>query len=98
MTGSPPIHLTTVPALLYVEPGEEAQAQLIGRMGTGLLLTYSLDLFHSVNIASGAFSIPCGGVWYENGRPVGSVSQATVTGNVKDLFLEHRGRGARPGF
>jgi PmbA protein len=86
MTGSPPIHLTTVPALLYVEPGEETQAQLIGRMGTGLLLTYSLDLFHSVNIASGAFSIPCGGVWYENGRPVGSVSQATVAGNVKDLL------------
>ena len=86
MTGSMPIALTTVPAILYVEPGTQTQDALIQTMGTGILLTYSLDLFHSVNAVSGEFSIPCGGVYYRNGQPVGSVSQLTMAGNLRDLF------------
>ncbi|HRX08044.1 MAG TPA: metallopeptidase TldD-related protein [Candidatus Limiplasma sp.] len=86
MTGSMPIALTTVPAILYVEPGAQTQDALIQSMGTGILLTYSLDLFHSVNVVSGEFSIPCGGVYYRDGHPVGSLSQLTVAGNLRDLF------------
>ena len=88
MTGTPPITLTTVPAIFYVEPGRETKESLIQSMGTGLVLTYSLDLFHSVNVVSGEFSIPCGGVYVKNGKPVGSVSQMTVAGNLKDLFSQ----------
>ncbi len=86
MTGSLPIKITTVPAILYAEPGDFSQEKLIERMGTGFLLTYSLDLFHSVNVASGEFSIPCGGVYYNKGKPIGSVSQMSAAGNIKDLF------------
>lgn len=86
MTGDLPITITTVPALIYVKPGEETVSQLVSAMGTGLLLTYSLDLYHSVNLASGEFSIPCGGVYYENGRPAGAVSQMTVAGNLRELW------------
>ena len=86
MTGNVPISLTTVPGLFYVKPGEQTEASLLNEMKNGLYLTYSLDLFHSVNIASGEFSVPCGGVYYENGRPVGSVSQITVAGRLPELF------------
>ena len=55
-------------------------------MKTGLVLTYSLDLFHSVSIASGAFSVPCGGYYVKDGIAVGSVSQMTVAGTLRELF------------
>ena len=86
MTGNVPISLTTVPGMIYVKPGARTEAELLEQLHTGLYLTYSLDLFHSVNIASGEFSVPCGGVIYENGRPVGSVSQITVAGRLPELF------------
>lgn len=86
MTGSTPVQLVTVPGIFYVEPGEHSIEKLVSRMDTGLLLTYSLDLFHSVNITSGDFSIPCGGVYYEHGRPLGAVTQTVMAGNIKELL------------
>lgn len=88
MTGDVPIALTTVPALIYVEPGNRGPEALVERMGDGLLLTYSLDLYHSVNVASGEFSVPCGGVLYKEGKPVGSVSQITMAGNLRALWAQ----------
>ncbi len=87
MTGNVPIALTTVPGLFFLKPdAQNTQGQLIKRMGTGFVLTYSLDLFHSVNIASGQFSVPCGGYFVQNGETAGSVSQMTVAGSLRDLF------------
>lgn len=87
MTGNVPIALTTVPGLFFLKPdARNSQGQLIKRMGTGFVLTYSLDLFHSVNIASGQFSVPCGGYFVQNGETAGSVSQMTVAGSLRDLF------------
>ncbi len=98
MTGDLPITLTTVPALIYFKPEDVARAQLISRMNTGLLLTYSLDLFHSINVASGAFSIPCGGVYYENGRPIGTISQMTMVGSLNELWTNIEAVGSDLGF
>ena len=82
-----PIALTTVPGLFYLRPDERnTQKQLMERMDTGFVLTYSLDLFHSVNIASGLFSVPCGGYFLRHGEKVGSVSQMTVAGSLRELF------------
>jgi len=87
MTGNVPIALATVPGLFYLKPNpQNTQSELIVRMDTGFVLTYSLDLFHSVNIASGLFSVPCGGYFVRNGTPVGSVSQMTVAGHLRELF------------
>lgn len=87
MTGNVPIALTTVPGLFYLRPdARNAQERLVKRMNTGFVLTYSLDLFHSVNIASGLFSIPCGGYFVRNGEAAGSVSQMTVAGSLRELF------------
>lgn len=86
MTGDVPIAITTLPALIYIEQGQDAKDALIARMGTGLHITYSLDLYHSVNTATGEFSVPCGGVYYENGRPVGAVSEVTMAGDIRTLW------------
>lgn len=86
MSGSVPVNIITVPAVLYIEPGEDSVEKLTEKMGDGIYLTYSLDTFHSINIASGEFAIPCGGVVYRGGEKVGVVDQLTMVGNVKDLF------------
>ena len=87
MTGNVPIVLTTVPGIMYLQPKNGvSQEELIRQMGSGIVLTYSLDLYHSVNLASGSFSVPCGGWVIRDGKPVGSVSQMTVAGSLKELF------------
>ncbi len=86
MTGNTPIALTTVPGLIYLAPGAASLDDLIARMESGIVLTYSLDLYHSVNVASGLFSVPCGGYRVENGIITGSVSQLTVAGDLRELF------------
>jgi PmbA protein len=66
---------------------------MIQTMDTGIYLTYSLDVFHSINIASGEFSIPCGGVVYKDGKPVGIADQLTIAGNLRDLLKDIRAVG-----
>lgn len=86
LTGTTPVNIVTIPSILYIEPGEATEAELVQKMGSGILLTYSLDEFHSITISSGEFSIPCGGIVYENGKPVGTVEQITMAGNLRELF------------
>lgn len=86
LSGTTPINLITVPSCIYIEPGTDSPDSLLSQMGDGVYLTYSLDVFHSINIASGDFSIPCGGILYCGGKPVGTVDQLTVAGNLRQLF------------
>lgn len=88
LSGSTPINLVTIPSCIYLEPGEAEVQELLAQMGDGIYLTYSLDVFHSINIASGAFSIPCGGILYRDGKPVGTADQLTIAGNLKELFQD----------
>ncbi len=78
--------LIALPRNLYIRGGSGNAAELTERMGTGIHLTYSLDEYHSTNIAAGTYAIPCGGVYYENGKPVGRVQQMSFYGNFRDLF------------
>lgn len=94
MTGVTPINITTVPAVIYIEPGANSQIDLVAEMRDGILLTYSLDEIHSINVTSGEFSIPCGGIYYKDGQPVGTVSQMTMAGNLRDLFGNIRAVGS----
>ena len=78
--------LISVPRNIWIVPGSETPEELVARMGTGIHLTYSMDEFHSLNIAGASFSIPCGGVYYENGKPVGRLQQMNICGTFQDLF------------
>lgn len=93
ISGTMRTSIIAIPRNLYVEPGELKPDELIRKMGTGIHLTYSLDEFHSTNTTNGTFSIPCGGVYYENGIAKGRVQQMTVYGNFKDLFCSVEAAG-----
>lgn len=86
LTGVTPVSIITIPSIFYIEPGDQPPEALISAMGSGVHLTYSLDVFHSINITSGEYSIPCGGIIYRNGCPIGITSQMTMAGNLRDLF------------
>ena len=87
LTGLTPVNLITIPAVFYIKQGSSSPEEMIKQMDTGVYIAYSLDAFHSINIASGEFSIPCGGVVYEKGAIVGTIDQIVIAGNLKDLFL-----------
>ena len=87
LSGTIPVNILTIPGIFYIKPGSKSPNELINEMNTGVYLTYSLDVFHSINIASGEFSIPCGGIVYNDGKPVGTIEQVTIAGNLKDLFI-----------
>ena len=55
----------------------------------------SYDMFHSLNIASGDFAIPCKGIVYSKGRPTGVVEGITMSGNMKELLLSIEAIGSR---
>lgn len=88
LSGTTPINLIPIPSCTYIEPGESSVEEMLRQMGDGIYLTYSLDVFHSINIASGEFSIPCGGIVYRDGKPVGTVDQLTIAGNIRELFRD----------
>ena len=94
LSGTIPVNIITIPNIFYIKPGTNTQEDLVNQMGTGILLTYSLDVFHSINIASGDFSIPCGGIVYNNGKPAGSIDQITIAGNLRDLFMNIQAVGS----
>lgn len=88
LSGTTPINLITIPSCTYIEAGESTVQDMLRQMGDGIYLTYSLDVFHSINIASGEFSIPCGGIVYRDGKPVGTADQLTIAGNLRELFRD----------
>ena len=76
----------SIPRNISIVAGSKLPEELLAEMGTGIHLTYSMDEFHSTNITEGTFTIPCGGVYYENGKPVGRVQQMNMYGKFSDLF------------
>jgi PmbA protein len=86
LTGSVPVSIVTIPAICYVGPGDSSEAALLNRLGDGLYVADSLDVFHSINITSGDFSIPCSGIVYRGGRAAQVANAFTLVGNLRDLF------------
>ncbi len=90
MTGTVPISLTTVPGFFYLKPDTSLSMEdLVGKMQNGIVLTYSLDLFHSVNIASGLFSVPCGGYLVKDGKPAGSLECVAGDLDFDDFYFRN---------
>lgn len=78
--------LISVPRNIWIRPSTQTPEDLVAQMKTGIHLTYSMDEFHSLNIARASFSIPCGGVYYENGRAVGRLQQMNIFGSFRELL------------
>ena len=88
LTGSIPTELIPVPKILCVEPGEHSRAELLSAMGNGVLIAQSYDVFHSINLGSGDFSIPCRGSVVRDGVCAYNVTGMTISGNIRDLFCD----------
>lgn len=81
-TSSPPSPSTTN---LYMEPGRLSPAELIRDIGSGLYVTELIGM--GVSMVTGDYSRGAAGFWIENGEIAFPVSEITIAGNLKDMFL-----------
>jgi len=73
------------PTNLWLEPGPVTAAELIGEVRRGLYITELIGM--GMNFITGDYSRGAAGFWIENGEIAWPVSEVTVAGNLKDMFL-----------
>lgn len=71
---------------LYMAPGALGAAALIGDIQSGLYVTELIGF--GVNAVTGDYSRGAGGFWIENGEIAYPVSEITIAGNLKDMFMQ----------
>ena len=71
--------------------GESTQAELLARMGRGLLVTELMG--QGVNLVTGDYSRGAAGFWIEDGAPAHAVEEVTVAGNLRTMLLGLVGAG-----
>ena len=81
-TGGPPSPSTTN---LYMEAGCLTVRELLADIKQGLYVTEMIGM--GVNGVTGDYSRGASGFWIENGEIAYPVSEITVAGNLKDMFL-----------
>jgi PmbA protein len=67
------------------EPGDLSPEELIRSVGTGLYVTEVIG--QGVNMITGEYSRGASGYWIENGVLTHPVSEVTIAGNLKDMFM-----------
>lgn len=81
-TGGPPSPSTTN---LYMEAGSLSVRELIADVKQGLYVTELIGM--GINGVTGDYSRGASGFWIENGEIAYPVSEITVAGNLRDMFL-----------
>jgi PmbA protein len=81
-TSSPP---SPGPTNLYFEPGTVSPSALMADIKGGLYVTEMMGM--GVNGVTGDYSRGAAGFWIENGELTFPVSEITIAGNLKDMFL-----------
>ncbi len=71
----------------------ESDAELLQKMGTGLLVTELMG--QGVNIVTGDYSRGAAGFWVENGQIQYPVHEITIAGHLKDMFADIQAIGAQ---
>jgi len=72
------------PTNLYLEPGPRTPAELMADIDQGFYVTELMGM--GVNPVTGDYSRGAAGFWIEQGAPAYPVSEATVAGNLKEMF------------
>ena len=70
---------------LHLEPGLLSPEQMIGTIQQGLYITELIG--SSVNLVTGDYSRGASGFWIEHGQLAFPVSEITIAGNLRDMFL-----------
>jgi PmbA protein len=73
------------PSNLWLEPGPVTAAELIGDIAQGFYVAELMGM--GVNGVTGDYSRGAAGFWIENGALAYPVSEMTIAGNLKDMFL-----------
>ena len=81
-TSGPP---TPSPGNFYMAPGSKTPAELIAEISEGFYVTEMMGM--GVNGVTGDYSQAAAGFWIENGQITFPVSEMTIAGNLKDMFL-----------
>ncbi|HEX6833744.1 MAG TPA: metalloprotease PmbA [Rudaea sp.] len=69
---------------LVLAPGAEDFAQLLRRLGNGLVVTDVMG--QGVSIVTGDYSRGASGFWVENGQIAYPVEEITIAANLRDMF------------
>ena len=70
---------------LHLEPGHLSPEQMIGSIQQGLYVTELIG--SSVNMVTGDYSRGASGFWIANGQLAFPVSEITIAGNLRDMFM-----------
>lgn len=70
---------------LDLTPGTASRAELIARMGRGLVVTSLMG--SAINPTTGDYSRGAAGFWVENGEIVGPVNECTIAGNLREMLM-----------
>ena len=81
-TGGPPHPSATN---LYMEAGSVTPQELMADINQGFYVTELMGM--GVNGVTGDYSRGAAGFWIENGKIAYPVSEVTIAGNLKDMFL-----------
>jgi PmbA protein len=81
-TGSPP---GPSPTNLWLEPGKLSPQALMADIASGFYVTELMGM--GVNGITGDYSRGAAGFWIEQGALTYPVSEVTIAGNLKDMFL-----------
>ncbi len=81
-TSGPPSPSTTN---LYMQPGDCSRDELLAGITSGLYVTELIGF--GVNGVTGDYSRGAAGFWIDNGALAHPVSELTIAGNLKDIFL-----------
>ncbi|HYG87366.1 MAG TPA: metallopeptidase TldD-related protein [Azospirillum sp.] len=73
------------PSNIYLAPGARSRDAILGEIQNGLYITEMMGM--GVNGVTGDYSRGASGFWIENGTLAYPVSELTVAGNLKDMFL-----------
>ncbi|MBL8690235.1 MAG: TldD/PmbA family protein [Rhodospirillaceae bacterium] len=71
---------------LYLEAGKMTPDELMADIKSGFYITSLMG--SGVNMVTGDYSRGAAGFWIENGKVAYPVSEVTVAGNLKDMFLQ----------
>lgn len=80
--GSPP---TPAPTNLYMQEGTQSHDDLLAAMDEGFYVTELIGM--GVNGVTGDYSRGAAGFWVEGGKIAFPVSEITIAGNLKDMFM-----------
>ena len=70
---------------VYLRPGSASRDGLLRDIGHGLYVTEMIG--SSINMVTGDYSRGASGFWIENGELTYPVSEITIAGNLRDMFL-----------